>query len=131
MKYLFFIFLAIFIINLCTAQSAIGINTGYTYNHLNTDISNRALTENTNKGGYGFGLQIKHEIKTRLYLQTGIYLLQKNYSFNRIDDYIGIYETFNNSYIQIPLNIQFKAFKIKRVVIITALYFDIYNSIVI
>lgn len=118
MRYFFSTILVLLITDLCAAQSSIGMCAGYTYDHLNTDISNRALTENTNKGGYSFGLQIKHEVKAKFYLQTGLYLLQKNYSFNRTGDYIGIYEKFTNSYFQVPINIQFEMFKIKRITLL-------------
>lgn len=114
----------IFFFNASNAQLSVGVSTGCSYNHLNTDISNRMLTNNVNKAGYSLGLQMKYDVNALLSLQTGFNVLQKNYSINRTGDYIGIYEEFVNSYFQTPINIQFKIFEIKKMsfVINTGVY---------
>ena len=65
------------------AQVSFGIEAGYAYNHLNTDISNRAVTQNKNSGGYVIGLKINFEVISTINFQTGLGLIQKNYSYVR------------------------------------------------
>jgi hypothetical protein len=96
------------------AQFSIGINAGYNINHLETNISNRSYTKNTNENGYNYGLKLSYHLTHVLNMQTGLDLMQKNYSVIRTGDYLGIYEIFDNSYFQIPITAQFKLFGIRR-----------------
>jgi hypothetical protein len=97
------------------AQFFFGLEGGYTKNWLHTDIGNLNNTKNKNGNGFGYGLLVKYDINKFLSLRTGIDLMQKSYSFFRTDSFAGTYETFKNSYLQVPLTTQIKAFKIKRI----------------
>lgn len=88
------------------AQLSIGYEVGYSYNHLSTDISNKTFTKNTINRGYCTNLQINYGFSSFFLLQTGIGLIQKNYSFVRTDKYKGVSETFTNSYLQLPFTVQ-------------------------
>lgn len=109
-------FCALLYVSICTckAQFSIGIDAGYNYNHLNTDIQNIKFSKITSEGGYSTGLQINYSLTKILSLQTGIDLLQKNYSFTRTGKYTGIYETFTNSYLQIPIAVKLRIFEKKN-----------------
>jgi len=97
------------------AQFSIGVKTGYSNNHLNTNISNRILTQNKNGNSTGFGLLINCKINNRIGIESSVELLQKKYSFVRNDVYTGVYESFINSYLQIPLIAQFKVIEKKKI----------------
>ncbi len=103
-------FCALLFVSICTceAQLSVGVVAGYNYNHLITDIKNREFTKNTIERGYCTGLQINYSLTNLLSLQTGIDLLQKNYSFTRTGEYTGVYETFTNSYIQLPIAVKLR-----------------------
>ncbi|HEY4788607.1 MAG TPA: porin family protein [Bacteroidales bacterium] len=96
------------------AQYSIGLDGGYSYNHLNTKISNRGFTNNKNESGFNADMQINYDLYNFLRLNTGISLTQKNYSLVRDGEYLGEYETFTNTYFQIPVTIQLEIFKIKE-----------------
>jgi hypothetical protein len=114
MRYFIAFIIVILFVQPSKSQFSVGVDAGYAYNHLNTDISNRAFTKNINKNGYSSGLQINYNISNLLCLQTGIGFLQKNYSYTRTGVYLGVYETFTNSYFQMPINVQLKILKIKK-----------------
>jgi hypothetical protein len=90
------------------AQFSVGVSGGYSNNHLNTDISNRVDTKNTNGGGYNASLLVNYNLSNWISIQSGLSLVQKNYSFVRNGDYQGIFETFTNTYIQLPLTTRVK-----------------------
>ena len=96
------------------AQFSIGFDLGYDYNHLNTPVSNKIFTKNTNIGGYSSSFQINYNFNNLFSLKTGFGLLQKNYSFTRTGDYLGVYETFTNFYFQVPINVQLKIIEIRK-----------------
>lgn len=114
-RYLFFLLAYEFInINYISAQTSIGLNGGYTNNCMNTDIANRAYSHQVNLGGYSLGILYKKPISKVFALQTGLELLQKNYSFERTESYTGIYENYNNTYFQLPLMGEIDVFKRKK-----------------
>ena len=109
-------FVALLFVTICKVKSQISIDVGagYSYNHLNTDISNREFTKTTNESGYSTSLQLNYSLNKILSLQTGVDLLQKSYSFTRTGAYTGVYETFTNTYIQIPFVAKLKIFEMTR-----------------
>ena len=96
------------------AQFSVGVSGGYSNNHLNTDISNRVYTTNTNGNGFSADLQINYNLSNRISLQSGLGLVQKNYSFIRTGDYQGVFETFTNTYLQLPLTARVKILEKKK-----------------
>lgn len=87
---------------------------GYVSNWMNTDITNRAFTRQVNLGGYSFGILYKKTISKVFALQAEFQMMQKNYSFERTENYKGIYENFYNTYLQLPLMGQIDIFKRKK-----------------
>jgi hypothetical protein len=96
------------------AQFSVGISGGYSNNHLNTDISNRVDTKNTNGGGFCASLLINYNLSNWISIQSGLGLVQKNYSFVRNGDYQGVFETFTNTYLQMPLTARIKILELKK-----------------
>jgi hypothetical protein len=116
MKKIFILIIQVIITsNNSYAQFLLGVDAGYSVNHLSTDISNRTYTKNTNGSGYNVNLHGAFIISDRFKIQTGIGLIQKSYSFVRTGYYEGIYENFTNSYLQIPSLAQFRVLIIKKV----------------
>lgn len=111
---IFFIALLLVTTSIIKGQFFVGFDVGYNYNHLNTDISDRDYTKNTNENGYCIGLQFNYHLINLLSLQTGVGILQKNYSFTRTENYLGVHETFTNSYLQVPLTLQIRIFEKKK-----------------
>jgi hypothetical protein len=107
--FIYIFFLAVS--HVCIAQFSIGLESGYSYNHLNTNISNRDFTENNNKSGYGLGVRIKYDFTSLFSIMIDVGYIQKNYSFDRTDNYEGIHETFTNVYLHIPLRNEIRIFE--------------------
>ena len=103
-----YILLCFFIIKSLNAQYSIGVFSGYTNNHLHTNISNRLLTENKNGNSFSTGLIFKYAYKNKIQLLTELDLLQKNYSFVRKGIYEGIFANYRNTYLQLPVIIEYK-----------------------
>lgn len=85
------------------AQFSIGFEGGASINHLNTNINNRALTKNETQVGYSIGIPFRYRIAKYLSLETAPNLTQKKYSIVRLDPFKGVYHTFTNTYLQLPL----------------------------
>ena len=114
MRFSIILYISIFTTNICHAQLSFKINTGYSYNHLITDVSNRTFTKNVDEIGYSIGLQLNYSLSKSIILETGICWIQKNYSFRRTGTYVGIYDQFTNNYLQIPFTLQLKVFEKKK-----------------
>ena len=111
--FLTFCFLLIFTC-IIKAQFSAGIVIGYSNNHLNTDISNRTFTQNTSSAGFNLGFLFKYNYTYMFSFESGMNLLQKNYSFIRTDNYKGVYETFTNTYLQLPITAKIKIFEERK-----------------
>ncbi|PZX60918.1 outer membrane beta-barrel protein [Hydrotalea sandarakina] len=103
-----YILLCFFIIKSLHAQYSVGLFSGYTNNHLRTNISNRLFTENKNGNSISTGLIFNYAYKTKIQLQTELALLQKNYSFVRTGLYSGIFTKYRNTYLQLPVIFKYK-----------------------
>jgi hypothetical protein len=88
-------------------QTSFGLEAGMSSGYLNTNITNRASTEITNSIGYTINIPFQFKIKQWLYLETTPGITQKNYSIDRTDSLAGAYETFKNTYVQLPLMAKF------------------------
>ncbi|PQV59980.1 outer membrane protein with beta-barrel domain [Sediminibacterium magnilacihabitans] len=97
-----------------STQISIGLESGYSNNHLSTDISNRLFTTNKNGNSIGIGCLLKYDITKRVEIQTGLNLIGKEYSYSRNGNFAGIYETFKNFYFQIPIIVAFKFYEKKK-----------------
>jgi hypothetical protein len=94
--------LLIFSLN-CPAQLSLGMETGVSHNLLNADIQTRPSTVTLPGLGYSIALPLQYKINNWISLETGPSLIQKNYSINRTDSFAGVYESFINTFIELPL----------------------------
>lgn len=130
-KYLTILVIFMLVAQQAKSQWAIGIEGGYVNNHLLTDISNRVQTNNQNGSSFGVGILTKYTFKkARLSFETGLTFVQKNYSFVRTGKYQGIYESFINNYVQLPLGVEFRLFYVYgfKVYIDAGMYFGYWTS---
>jgi hypothetical protein len=100
-----FLSLAILLIPLCgKPQIVLGWQSGVSSNHLVTNIANREATVMDNRAGWMAGAIIRYRLKNWLYVAASPGLLQKNYSVDRTGVLLGVYERYDNTYIQLPLS---------------------------
>jgi len=104
-SFLFFLLICTFSIS--KAQTSLGIEGGVSSGYLNTNISNRASTSIAYDAGYTFDIPFQYKIKHWLYIETAPGITQKNYTINRTDTFAGIYESFINTYLQLPVMTKF------------------------
>ena len=104
---IFLFFLLILFTSALKAQTALGIEAGISSSYLNTNISNRAATSINYDIGYTINIPFQYKIKEWLYIETALGITQKNYTINRTDSFAGIYESFVNTYFQLPLLLKF------------------------
>jgi outer membrane protein W len=113
-KVLLLIYL-LFLSNSLISQLTIGLEVGTTKNFFNTGIDN--LSYSTIKADWGMILNVPvhYEINNKLFLKSGISIAQKSHSIVRTGPYEGIYTSFINSYLMLPLmmGIQFGKHNLK------------------
>jgi opacity protein-like surface antigen len=85
------------------SQSLLGIQIGLSNSCLNTNINNRIYSTNQSNIGFTCGITFHLQIKSGFYAEIAPDITQKNYSINRTDSLTGIYESFVNTYSQLPL----------------------------
>ena len=85
------------------AQYAISFGAGVDKNQLHTDISGIPYTREQSEYGIILNISVSWQAKNWLFLKTGMSYLQKNYTYERTGPYRGMYITFINSYVQLPL----------------------------
>jgi Outer membrane protein beta-barrel domain len=106
-----FIIAALFLMTLkpicLNAQLLMGLETGISYNHLKTNISNETSTLNKSKIGYSFGARVEYKLAKKISLIVDPNWVQKNYSEQRIDSFAGIYQNHINDYAQVPIAVSF------------------------
>lgn len=88
------------------AQYYWGVKAGISNNYLRTNISNRAFTETRSAPGYNVGVIVKYHFKNWLSIQAEPDIIQKNYSINRTGIYTGIYQSYRNTFFQLPVTMQ-------------------------
>ncbi len=98
----------VFFIIKSNAQFSIGISAGYANNHLQTDISNRILTQNKNGSDFAASIMLNYKCCSRINFQTEINLFDKSYSLVRSGIYEGLYTNYKNKYLQLPIIFQYK-----------------------
>lgn len=113
-KNLILTIIVILFYRISNAQFSVGCDFGFNINHLDTDISNRSFTKNTNKIGYNTSLLIDYKISKSINIQTGFSFIEKNYSLERTGYYEGIFQSFNNIYMQMEFFSQIKALQLNR-----------------
>lgn len=81
----------------------VGLDAGYTYSVLGSNLSN--LKDSRYRPGYGFGVNLSGEymIWKSLFVSTGVSFLQKNYKFERTESNYGWYTKYHNDFLAFPL----------------------------
>jgi len=90
------------------AQLSLGLQAGIGQNYLSTNIDKLSYTNNVSQHTPVLSLPISYTFCSWFSLQTAITYIQKNYSLVRNGPYTGIYETFKNTYLQLPLLASFE-----------------------
>lgn len=83
----------------------VGLDVGYTYNVVHTNLSNLVDSKYTGRYGIGVNLSGEYMIWKSLFVSTGVSLLQKNYEFNRTGTRSGWYTKYNGNFLSVPLMI--------------------------
>jgi len=89
------------------AQTTLGVEAGVTNNSPATNIANTASTALATGWGYAIGLTLQQKINAWLSLVALPDLTGKNYALNGTDVRTGVYEKIHNTYLQLPLMVQF------------------------
>jgi hypothetical protein len=90
-----------------TRALRLGLYTGYTHNHLFTSTGYRSFTEYKNGHGYVVGVPVNYSVFDYLAVQTDPSVIMKSYSLVRTGIYGENYQTWNNTYLQLPVSVQF------------------------
>jgi hypothetical protein len=98
--------IAIVPLKLC-GQLAIGAAGGYTRNYYYSNMAQSFLNKKQ-LPGYCTGIIVQYAHSRLFTIQSGVELVQKDYSLQRTGVYTGIYQSFTNTYIQVPLMAQFQ-----------------------
>ena len=96
---------AVLLCFLVNAQVAIGPVLGASRNYLYTDISQMSYTRLDPDNGLVTGAKVQYHLTKKLWLHASPGFLKKNYSYVRSGPYTGIYTSYLNSYLQLPLAI--------------------------
>jgi len=91
--------------NLAEGQLSIGLATGISDNLLNSNISNQPYTLNKSRVGYSLGARIDFWLPGKFGLETDPGLIQKNHSIGRTDSFSGVVENYIDSYLQLPVGV--------------------------
>jgi opacity protein-like surface antigen len=89
------------------AQLQISASGGVSVNHLQTDVSALSQTAIHGKTGYLVGVGLLAPVGHLFSISTGAAVLQKNYSLDRTGIYQGLYQSFRNDYLQVPVSARY------------------------
>jgi hypothetical protein len=95
--------LLIMLATVCRAQFSLGVEGGVSAGYLNTNITNRSSTTVDYAAGYTFDIPFQYKINNWFCIETAPGITQKNYSFDRVDSFAGLYDTYVNTYFQLPI----------------------------
>lgn len=111
---IFYILILFIIPESLNAQNYIELNGGYSSNNLRSMMNTNSYSQIYKQGGYYFSIFHKRRCFERLYIKTGIEIIQKNYLLRRENEFSGVHELHHNMYIQFPLTFQLKMIRIKN-----------------
>lgn len=104
------------------AQNSIGLEGGMSNNYLVTNISNRTSTIINSGRGFTANILLRHNLYRCLSAELMPGITRKSYSINRTDSLAGVYENFNNTYLQLPIAISLVYGRTLQVTMATGLY---------
>lgn len=99
--------LAIFITPHLNAQWSVGIESGINKNYMNTNISNLSFTQYKGSYNYSISIPIAYQFNSWLSVKAEPGIMKKSYKIERTGYFTGIYERFDNSYLQLPIMASF------------------------
>jgi hypothetical protein len=85
----------------------IGLNGGYTNNEIYSTTTTRAFSSYEPGPGFEIAIPFRYYVNQWFAMQTEFQFIQKNYTFNRNDNFDGIYTDITNSFIDIPIMANF------------------------
>jgi hypothetical protein len=87
------------------AQVSMGVEGGLGVNYNITNASNRAATVLKGAAGYAVDVSLRYRVNSWLSVEVFPGVVQKGYSIDRTDSLYGEFESFRNTYAQVPLGI--------------------------
>lgn len=94
--------------SLASGQLSLGTLAGISDNFLNSNISNQPYTLNRSKVGYSFGAKMDYWLPGKFGLEANLEVIQKNHSTERTDSFYGIVENYINTYLQVPVGVNWR-----------------------
>jgi hypothetical protein len=85
----------------------IGLSGGYASNALHTSTAGRALTEYENGHGFEFAIPARYQVSPWFAVQAELQYIQRNYTWRRTGQYDRVSSTVTNSFIDLPLLMNF------------------------
>lgn len=76
----------------------IGLDVGYTYNVMSSNLSEYVDSKYTARYGVGINLGLEYKIWKNFFVSTGVSFVQKNYNFERTGTRAGWYTQFTNDF---------------------------------
>lgn len=89
------------------AQFSAGISAGFTATQSDKDPK-QAYAQYLPAGGFAIGIPLQYELSKRWAIRAEPGLFQKNISFERTGSYAGSWDKRYNSYVQLPLMVQYR-----------------------
>lgn len=99
--------LAFFIPNCLQAQWSVGLEGGSFTNYMITNTSSLPFTVTQPITGYAIGIPVCYRVNDWFSVLADPNVMKKNYKVVRTDFFQGVYETHNNTYLQLPLMANF------------------------
>ncbi|HFI4796116.1 outer membrane beta-barrel protein [Elizabethkingia anophelis] len=81
----------------------IGLDPGYTYSIMKTNLSNQVDSKFSGRYGFGVNLAGEYMVWKTLFVTTGVSFVQKNYKYERTGSRSGWYTEYNNNFLVFPL----------------------------
>jgi hypothetical protein len=94
--------------NFANGQLSVGAAAGVSDNFLNSNIANQPYTLNRPKVGYSLGAKIENWLPGKFGLEADPEIIQKNHSMERTDSFYGIVENYRNTYLQVPVGVNWR-----------------------
>ncbi|HIB8182131.1 TPA: outer membrane beta-barrel protein [Elizabethkingia anophelis] len=88
----------------------IGLDAGYTYNVITSNLSGTVDSKYSARYGAGANLHLEYNIWKNIFVSTGVSFVQKNYNFERTGSRAGWYTQFTNDFLSFPLLVGIYAF---------------------
>jgi hypothetical protein len=99
---------ALLYLTTASTQLYVGVRAGLASNRLVADLSNLHFVDNRRGQGYNTAIDVLYSPFGRIFLRTGLMVCQKNYSLSRTGPFTGAYTDHKNTYLQLPLSLQWQ-----------------------